>query len=110
MSIGLIHCLTLSSIIFSLGMYCVIDQKHIFKILTGILFLFSACTLNFTAFAAFMPHLDGSIAAVLTLIIAAQEIILGICLSLAFTGSHKSLNVDINEENDEDSYKQEQNV
>ena len=90
-------------------MYCIIDKKHILKILTGILLLFSACALNFTAFAGFMPHLDGSIAAVLTIIIAALEIIIGICLASAFTCSFKSLNLYTDEEA-EDNDNQEQNA
>ena len=53
MSIGLPHFLTISAVLFSLGLYGIITKRNAVMLLMGIELVLNAANINFVAFSRF---------------------------------------------------------
>lgn len=98
MQVGLTHFLLVSAILFSLGVYCVMTRRNAIMVLMGIELILNSANINFVAFSRFGgAKLDGQLAAIFVIILAAAEaaIALGIVLNIY----HRFATVNVDEIN-----------
>jgi len=95
MSIGLTHYLIISAILFSLGMFGIITRKHAVMVLMGLELVLNSANINFIAFARFGGmNIEGHIAAIFVIILAAAEAAVALAIVLNIYHNFKHVNVD----------------
>src|SRR6266478_10033597 len=89
----LYHCLALSGLVFSIGIYGVLSRRNVLGILMSIELMFNAANINLIAFNHFLHPGDvwgqGFVIFVMTL--AAAEAVVGLSLVLAIYRNIKSV-------------------
>jgi NADH-quinone oxidoreductase subunit K len=84
---GLTGYLTVSAVLFTLGLVIFISRKNTIAILMGVELMLNAAALNFVAFARFTPsqasQLDGQIFAVFIILLAAAEAVVALAIALS---------------------------
>lgn len=80
--IGLVHFLTVSAIVFAVGLYGVLTKRTIVGILMGIELMLNAVNLNLVAFSRFITPeaLTGQVFAIFTITVAAAEVAVGLAM------------------------------
>ena len=88
--------LSVSAIIFSLGVYGVLSRRNAIQILMSVELMLNAVAVNFVAFAVYTdPELfRGLIFGIFVIIIAAAEVGLALGIILNVFRSHATANVD----------------
>jgi NADH:ubiquinone oxidoreductase subunit K len=96
MSVGLLHYLILSGVLFSIGLYGVLAKRNVVVILMCIEIMLNATNIALVAFSRYITPtlLTGQIFAVFVIVVAAAEVAVGIAIIFAIYRSRKS--VDIN--------------
>src|SRR3954462_12490152 len=97
MSLTLQLILTVSSIIFSIGLLAALSRRHAIFILIGIELMLAAANLNFVAFWRFSPEpreSTGVIFAIFSIAIAAAEAAVGLALVIAVYRHYRTTDVD----------------
>lgn len=95
MTIGLTHFLTLSAVLFCLGLFCVVTKKNAVTVLMGIELILNAANINFIAFARYVDtDLDGQIFAVFVIVTAAASAAVALAIVLNLYERLKSINLD----------------
>lgn len=98
MAVGLSHYLSLSAILFTLGVFGIfINRKNVIIILMSIELILLSVNINFVAFSAHLGDLVGQVFALLVLTVAAAEAAIGLAILVAFFRNRGSIAVeDIN--------------
>ncbi len=98
MEIGLGHYLTVSAIIFTLGVLGIfLNRKNVIIILMSIEMMLLAVNLNLVAFSTFLNDLVGQIFAMIILTVAAAEAAIGLAILVVYFRNRGSIRVeDIN--------------
>ncbi len=95
MTIGLAHFLTLSAILFCLGLFAVITKRNAVIVLMGIELIINAANINFIAFARFTDNdLDGQIFAIFVIVAAAAAAAVALAIVLNLYERLKSIDLD----------------
>lgn len=95
MSIGLEHYLTISAILFALGLYAVVIRKNAVLVLMGLELILNSANINFVAFSRFGGmNLEGHVAAIFVIILAAAEAAVALAIVLNIYRNYKHVNVD----------------
>ena len=95
MSITLTHYLTISAILFSLGLLAVITKKNAVTVLMGIELILNAANINFIAFARFIDtDLDGQLFAVFVIVTAAASAAVALAIVLNLYQRFHSIDLD----------------
>jgi len=95
MSLGLTHFLTVSAILFSLGMFAIITRKNAILVLMGLELVLNAANINFIAFAKYGGLIiEGHIAAIFVIILAAAEAAVALAIVLNIYQNWRHINVD----------------
>ncbi|GAP68149.1 NADH dehydrogenase subunit K [Bacteroidales bacterium 6E] len=95
MEIGLNHYLIVSGILFSLGMFGILSRKHAVMVLMGLELILNAANINFVAFARYGGmNIDGHIAAIFVIILAAAEAAVALAILLNIYQHFKHVNLD----------------
>jgi len=95
MEIGLTHYLIVSAILFALGLYGIVSRKHAVMVLMGLELILNAANINFIAFARYgRMNIDGQIAAIFVIILAAAEAAVALAILLNIYQHFKHVNVD----------------
>ncbi len=99
MEIGLTAYLVLGALLFSLGLYAIITRKHAILVLMGLELVLNSANINFLAFSKFGGmNIDGQIAAIFVIILAAAEAAVALAIILNIYQNFKNVNIDeINE-------------
>ncbi|MCK4404711.1 MAG: NADH-quinone oxidoreductase subunit NuoK [candidate division Zixibacteria bacterium] len=94
--VGLNHYLTLSTILFCIGIFGVLTRRNAIGILMSIELMFNAVNINFVAFSKFVTPNDfvGQIFAIFVITIAAAEATVGLAIVLLIYRNFKGINVD----------------
>jgi NADH-quinone oxidoreductase subunit K len=93
--IGLHHYITVSAILFVLGVLGIfINRKNIIIILMAIELILLAVNINFVAFSAFLQDLTGQIFAMFVLTVAAGEAAIGLAILVMYFRTRGSIAVD----------------
>lgn len=98
LEIGLSHYLTISAILFTLGIFGIfLNRKNVIIILMSVELMLLAVNINFIAFSAFLNDLAGQVFALFVLTVAAAEAAIGLAILVVYFRNRGSIAVeDIN--------------
>ncbi len=98
LEIGLAHYLTVSAILFVLGLFGIfLNRKNVIIILMSIELMLLAVNINFVAFSAHLQDLVGQVFAIFVLTVAAAEAAIGLAILVVYYRNRGSIAVeDIN--------------
>ncbi len=96
MTVGLEHCLVVSVILFSLGIFIVMTRRNGIRILMGVELILNSANLNLIAFNRFLPNSDavGSVFAVFVIILAAAEAAVALAIVLSIYQQFSTVQLD----------------
>jgi NADH-quinone oxidoreductase subunit K len=95
MNVGLPHFLTISAILFSLGLFAVMSRRNAVGILMGVELMLNAANINFVAFSRYVEHgVDGQIMAAFIIVLAAAEAAVALAIVLAMFRNFGSVHAD----------------
>jgi len=95
MEIGLTHYLVISVLLFTLGLFGVLSRKHAIMVLMGLELILNAANINFVAFAKYGGmNIEGHIAAVFVIILAAAEAAVALAILLNIYQHYRHVNID----------------
>jgi NADH-quinone oxidoreductase subunit K len=99
LQVGLTHYLVVSGILFSLGIFGVVTRRNAILVLMGIELILNSANINFIAFSRYGGlNLDGQLAAIFVIILAAAEAAVALAIVLNIYKNFQTVNVDeINE-------------
>lgn len=92
----LYHLITLSAILFVIGLFGVITRRNVIGILMSIELMFNAANINFAAFNKFL-YADsplGQLMVIFTITTAAAEAVVGLALIIAIYRNLETLQVE----------------
>ena len=93
--IGLGHYLTLSAIIFTIGIVGVfMNRKNIIVILMSIELILLAVNINLVSFSIYLQNLAGQVFTMFILTVAAAEAAVGLAIIVIYYKNKGSINVD----------------
>ena len=93
--IGLGHYLTLSTIIFSIGIIGIfLNRKNVIIILMAIELILLSVNINLVSFSIFLQDLVGQIFAMFILTVAAAEAAVGLAIIVIYYKNKGSINVE----------------
>lgn len=82
MTVGISHFLTVSAILFTLGVFGIfLNRKNVIVILMSVELILLAVNINFVAFSATLGDLVGQVFALFVLTVAAAEAAIGLAMS-----------------------------
>ena len=98
MQVGISHFLTVSAILFTLGVFGIfLNRKNVIVILMSVELILLAVNINLVAFSSFLGDLVGQVFALLVLTVAAAEAAIGLAILVVFYRNRGSIAVeDIN--------------
>ena len=98
MSVGISHFLTVSAILFTLGVFGIfLNRKNVIVILMSVELILLAVNLNFVAFSAALNDLVGQVFALFVLTVAAAEAAIGLAILVVYFRNRGTIEVeDIN--------------
>lgn len=92
---GLVHFLTVSAILFSLGLMAVLSKRNVIMVLMGVELMLNAANINLLAFSRFTGlGLDGHMVALFVVIMAAAEAAVALAIVLNVYNRFKTINLD----------------
>jgi NADH-quinone oxidoreductase subunit K len=93
--VQLAHYLIVSALLFSLGIYGIVTRKNAILVLMGVELVLNAANINLVAFARYGGmSLDGQVAAVFVIILAAAEAAIALAIVLNIYHRFQTVNVD----------------
>ncbi len=99
LDIGLNHYWVLSAILFSLGILCMATKRNAIGILIGVELVLNAANINLVAFSRYQTGgIDGHIAAIFIILLAAAEAALAIAIFMNFYNALRTIDVDRGDE------------
>lgn len=95
MNVGLNEFLILGAILFSLGLLAIMTRKNAIMVLMGLELILNSANINFIAFAKFGGlNIEGHIAAIFVIILAAAEAAVALAIILNIYHNYNHINVD----------------
>ena len=93
--VSLVHFLFVSAILFSLGVYAVLTRRNAIMVLMGIELILNSANINFIAFGHYSSiNLDGQMASIFVIILAACEAAVALAIVLNIFQQFHTVNVD----------------
>lgn len=98
MDIGITHYLTVSAILFTIGIFGIfLNRKNVIIMLMSIELILLSVTINLVVFSIFLNDLVGQVFAMLILTVAAAEAAIGLAILVVYFRNRRSIAVeDIN--------------
>lgn len=95
MSVGLVHYLLLSGVLFSIGLYGVLAKRNVVVILMCIEIMLNATNIALVAFSRYVVPLllTGQVFAVFVIVVAAAEVAVGIAIVFVIYRKRQSVNI-----------------
>ncbi|HEY9855794.1 MAG TPA: NADH-quinone oxidoreductase subunit K [Stenomitos sp.] len=91
--LGLPHVLSVSAIVFSLGLFALLTQRHLVRLLMGLVLMLTASVINMAAFSAFLPGRDGHGTALLLMLALVVQLAVGAGLTITAYTRRRSVDV-----------------
>ena len=89
------HFLVIGTVLFTLGIVCVLTRRNAVAVLIGIELILNAASLNLIAFSRFNGQaLNGSVFVLFIIVLAAAEAVVALALILALQRRLRTVNVD----------------
>ena len=93
--VSLVHFLFVSAILFSFGVYAVLTRRNAIMVLMGIELILNSANINFIAFGRYSAvNLDGQMASIFVIILAACEAAVALAIVLNIFQQFNTVNVD----------------
>ena len=93
--VQLAHFLIVSALLFSLGIYGIVTRKNAILVLMGIELVLNAANITLVAFSRYGGmNLDGQVAAVFVIILAAAEAAIALAIILNIYHRFQTVNID----------------
>lgn len=92
--IGIGHYLTVSAILFVIGLFGLLVRKNILMVLLSIELILNAANLSFVTFSSFQGDLSGQVVVFFTMIVAAAEVTVGLAVTVLLYRAKNSTNLD----------------
>ena len=93
--VSLLHFLFISAILFSFGVYAVVTRRNAIMVLMGIELILNSANINFIAFGRYgTMNLDGQMASIFVIILAACEAAVALAIVLNIYQQFNTVNVD----------------
>lgn len=93
-AITLNHFLTLSAILFALGLFGVMTRRNAVVVLMGVELILNSANINLIAFSKYFGHLDGQMFSIFVIILAACEASVALAIVLNIYSNFKTVNLD----------------
>ena len=94
-NVQLAHFLIVSAFLFSLGIYGIVTRKNAILVLMGVELVLNAANINFIAFSRYGGmNLDGQVAAIFVIILAAAEAAIALAIVLNIYHRFQTVNID----------------
>lgn len=94
MNIGLEHYLTVSALLFSLGLFGVIIRRNVLVIYMCLELMLNAANLAFVAMSRFNNNLNGQVMVFFIITVAAAEVAVGLALIVALYRKKQTAHVE----------------
>ena len=95
MEVGIAHFLTVSAILFTLGVFGIfLNRKNVIVILMSIELILLAVNINLVAFSAHLGDLAGQVFTLFVLTVAAAEAAIGLAILVCFHRNRGSIDVE----------------
>jgi len=93
---GLHFYLTIAALLFVLGLVCMLTRRNAIALLLGVELVLNSANLNFVAFSRFTraPRLDGQLAAIFVIVLAAAEAAVAMAIVLNLYRRHRTIEID----------------
>ncbi len=86
--------LSLSAILFAIGLYGVLVRRNGIMVLMSVEIILNAAILNFVAFSAYVNDPSGQVLALLSIALAAGEAAIGLAIFLVLYSVHGTVDLD----------------
>ena len=94
-TIGLVHYLTVSAILFTIGVVGIfLNRRNIIIILMSLELILLSTNINFVAFSSYLHNVQGQIMAMFVLTVAAAEAAVGLAILVTFFRNRGDIAVD----------------
>lgn len=94
-NVQLAHFLIVSAVLFALGLYGIMTRRNAILVLMGVELVLNAANINFIAFSRYGGvNLDGQVAAIFVIILAAAEAAIALAIVLNIYHRFHTVNVD----------------
>jgi len=94
MNVGLEHYLTVSALLFSLGLLGVIIRRNLLVIYMSLELMLNAANLAFVSMSRFTNNLDGQVMVFFIITVAAAEVAVGLALIVALYRKRQTAHVE----------------
>ncbi|HTN39544.1 MAG TPA: NADH-quinone oxidoreductase subunit NuoK [Asticcacaulis sp.] len=95
MTIDLVHYLTVSAILFTIGVLGIfLNRRNVIIILMSLELILLSTNINFVAFSAYLHDVQGQIMAMFVLTVAAAEAAVGLAILVTFFRNRGDIAVD----------------
>jgi NADH-quinone oxidoreductase subunit K len=94
MTVGLEHYLTVSALLFALGLLGVIVRRNLLVIYMSLELMLNAANLALVAFSRFTNNLDGQVFVFFVITVAAAEVAVGLALIVALYRKRQTTHVE----------------
>lgn len=95
MTITLAHYLTLSAILFTIGVFGIfLNRKNVIIILMSIELMLLSVNVNMVAFSSYLNDLVGQVFTMFILTVAAAEAAIGLAIIVVFFRNNRSIEVE----------------
>ena len=94
MNIGLEHYLTISALLFALGLLGVIVRRNVLVIYMCLELMLNAANLAFVSMSRFNNNLNGQVMVFFIITVAAAEVAVGLALIVALYRKHQTAHVE----------------
>ncbi len=93
--VQLAHFLIVSAVLFALGIFGIVTRKNAIMVLMGVELVLNAANVNLIAFSRYSAHnLDGQVAAIFVIILAASEAAIALAIVLNIYHRFQTVNID----------------
>jgi NADH-quinone oxidoreductase subunit K len=94
MTVGLEHYLTVSALLFSLGLLGVVVRRNLLVIYMSLELMLNAANLAFVAMSRFTNNLNGQVMVFFIITVAAAEVAVGLALIVALYRKRQTAHVE----------------
>lgn len=93
--VGITGYLAVGAVLFVCGVICMATKRNGIGVLMGVELVLNGANVNFVAFSKFGPlGLDGQIASLFVIVLAAAEAAVALAIALNFYNNHLTIDVD----------------
>jgi NADH:ubiquinone oxidoreductase subunit K len=97
--VGLVGYLGVAAVLFVSGVLCMATKRNGIGVLMGVELVLNGANINFVAFSKFGTFgLDGQIASMFVIVLAAAEAAVALAIALSFYNNHLTIDVDRGDE------------